>query len=233
MLTIFIRAVVLYMIAVIAIRVMGKRQVGQLQPFELVVVIMIAEVASTPMENISQPILYGVLPVVALIVCHSILSAIVMWSEKIRVWLCGQPTILIRGGAICEKQLRRTAVTLNDLMEVLRMGGYQDIGQVETAVLETGGTVSVLPKASDRPLTPRDMGLTPPEEPLPFPLILDGMVQQDNLDRSGCSAVRLKQVIKELGYQSEKEILFLSVNGQKEILCQGKGRMTMQYGGKA
>lgn len=233
MLTIFIRAVILYLIAVVAIRVMGKRQVGQLQPFELVVVIMIAEVSSTPIDNIGQPMLYGIMPVVALIVCHSILSAIVMWSEKLRIWLCGQPTVLIRGGVICEEQLRRTAITLNDLMEVLRMGGYQDIGQVETAVLETGGTVSVLPKSADRPLTPKDMGLTPSEEPLPLPLILDGIVKKDNLDRAGRDAVWLQQLVKSLGYRSEKEILFLSVDGQKEILCQGKGKPAMQHGGKA
>ena len=103
MLIVFIRAVLLYLLAVLAMRMMGKREVGQLQPFELVVVIMIAEVAATPMEDVGQPIIYGVIPVAALVICHSLLAALAMRSEKVRVWLCGQPTVLIRDGVICEK----------------------------------------------------------------------------------------------------------------------------------
>ena len=230
MLIVFIRAVLLYLLAVLAMRMMGKREVGQLQPFELVVVIMIAEVAATPMEDVGQPIIYGVIPVAALVICHSLLAALAMRSEKVRVWLCGQPTVLIRDGVICEKQLRRMAFTLNDLMEVVRMGGVQDISQVETAVLETGGSVSVFPKASDRPLTPRDMGMNPPPEPLPLPLILDGEVQPDNLSRAGRDTAWLRAKVTEFGYRDAAEILFLSVDGQGRFICQGKGRMTMQQG---
>ena len=230
MLIVFIRAVLLYLLAVLAMRMMGKREVGQLQPFELVVVIMIAEVAATPMEDVGQPIVYGVIPVAALVICHSLLAALAMRSEKVRVWLCGQPTVLIRDGVICEKQLRRMAFTLNDLMEVVRMGGVQDISQVETAVLETGGSVSVFPKAADRPLTPRDMGMNPPPEPLPLPLILDGEVQCDNLSRAGRDTAWLRAKVTEFGYRDAAEILFLSVDGQGRFICQGKGRMTMQQG---
>ena len=230
MLIVFIRAVLLYLLAVLAMRMMGKREVGQLQPFELVVVIMIAEVAATPMEDVGQPIIYGVIPVAALVICHSLLAGLAMRSEKVRVWLCGQPTVLIRDGVICEKQLRRMAFTLNDLMEVVRMGGVQDISQVETAVLETGGSVSVFPKASDRPLTPRDMGMNPPPEPLPLPLILDGEVQPDNLSRAGRDTAWLRAKVTEFGYRDAAEILFLSVDGQGRFICQGKGRMTMQQG---
>ena len=117
MLTIFLRSVILYAASLLAMRAMGKRQVGQLQPFELVVVIMIAELAATPMGGVGIPILYGLLPMAALVVCHGLLTALCMKSERVRVWLCGQPTVLVRNGVICEKQLRACAVDLNDLME--------------------------------------------------------------------------------------------------------------------
>ena len=116
MLTIFLRSVILYAASLLAMRAMGKRQVGQLQPFELVVVIMIAELAATPMGGVGIPILYGLLPMAALVVCHGLLTALCMKSERVRVWLCGQPTVLVRNGVICEKQLRACAVDLNDLM---------------------------------------------------------------------------------------------------------------------
>ena len=106
MLTIFLRSVILYAASLLAMRAMGKRQVGQLQPFELVVVIMIAELAATPMGGGGIPILYGLLPMAALVVCHGLLTALCMKSERVRVWLCGQPTVLVRNGVICEKQLR-------------------------------------------------------------------------------------------------------------------------------
>ena len=174
MLTIFLRSVILYAASLLAMRAMGKRQVGQLQPFELVVVIMIAELAATPMGGVGIPILYGLLPMAALVVCHGLLTALCMKSERVRVWLCGQPTVLVRNGVICEKQLRACAVDLNDLMEAMRAGGILDPLEVGTAVLEPGGNISVFPKADSRPLMPSDLGKMPPKEGLPLPLILDG-----------------------------------------------------------
>lgn len=228
MLTIFLRAVILFLIAVAAMRVMGKRQVGQLQPFELVVVIMIAELAATPMGSVGTPLLYGVLPMLALIVCHGVLANIAMHSEKVRVWLCGQPTVLIRHGVICEKEMRRMAMTLNDLMEMLRVGGVQDPAQVETAVLETGGAMSVFPKAEERPVTPKDMQLKPEAEGLPLPLVMDGEIQSHNLERGGLTPSWLDRQVKELGYATPKEIFFLCLSTSGQLICQGKGRTEMQ-----
>ena len=200
MLTVFARAVILFAAAVVAMRLMGKRQVGQLQPFELVVVIMIAELAATPMGSVGVPLLYGILPMLALVICHGLLTFFSMKSERLRVWLCGRPTVLIRNGVICERQLRKTSFTLNDLMEELRMGGIQDPAEVATAVLETSGTVSVFPKADSRPVTPADMGLEVPAEGLPLPLVLDGHVNRANLQRGGLTEGWLNKALSALGY---------------------------------
>gem|GEM_PF-44149 len=205
MLTIFLRSVILYAASLLAMRAMGKRQVGQLQPFELVVVIMIAELAATPMGGVGIPILYGLLPMAALVVCHGLLTALCMKSERVRGWLCGQPTVLVRNGVICEKQLRACAVDLNDLMEAIRAGGILDPLEVGTAVLEPGGNISVFPKADSRPLMPSDLGKMPPKEGLPLPLILDGEVQTENLQRGQLSLSWLMGQIRALGFEGVLE----------------------------
>ncbi|MBR4080297.1 MAG: DUF421 domain-containing protein [Clostridia bacterium] len=226
MLTIFLRAVILFAAAVAAVRMMGKRQVGQLQPFELVVMIMIAELAATPIDSTEAPLLSGILPMAALMICHELLAFASMGSLRFRKWLCGEPTVLIRHGIICEKQLRRNAITINDLMEMLRVGGVQDPAQVETAVLETGGSVSVFPKAEARAVTPADMGLTPPEEGLPLPLIIDGSVLSHNLERGKLSEAWLREQLQRLGYDSAEAVLLLCLSTSGMLWCQGKGEET-------
>ena len=218
MLTIFLRSVILYAASLLAMRAMGKRQVGQLQPFELVVVIMIAELAATPMGGVGIPILYGLLPMAALVVCHGLLTALCMKSERVRVWLCGQPTVLVRNGVICEKQLRACAVDLNDLMEAMRAGGILDPLEVGTAVLEPGGNISVFPKADSRPLMPSDLGKMPPKEGLPLPLILDGEVQTENLQRGQLSLSWLMGQIRALGFEGAQDVLLLCLNTQGMLL---------------
>ena len=173
--------------------------------------------------------MYGILPMLALVICHGLLTFFSMKSERLRVWLCGRPTVLIRNGVICERQLRKTSFTLNDLMEELRMGGIQDPAEVATAVLETSGTVSVFPKADSRPVTPADMGLEVPAEGLPLPLVLDGHVNRANLQRGGLTEGWLNKALSALGYGSPRQVLFCCVNTQGEMMVQGKGKEQMQF----
>lgn len=227
-LTLFVRSVILFVAAVVAMRLMGKREVGQLQPYELVVVIMIAELAATPIGDVGSPLLYGILPMAALIICHGVISWLCMVSGKFRTLMCGQPTVLIRNGVICEKQMRHVGVTLSDLMEDLRTGGVLDPSEVGTAVLETGGQVNVFPKAEHRPLTPQDMNMQPTQEGLPLTLILDGQVQQQNLHRGKLTEKWLHQQLQGLGFDQPEQVLFMCVNTQGLLMAQGKGRTEMQ-----
>lgn len=228
MLTIFVRSVLLYAVSLLAMRAMGKRQVGQLQPFEMVVVIMIAELAATPMGGVGIPLLYGILPMVALVVCHGLITAACMKWQRLRVWLCGQPTVLVRNGVICEKQLRKSAVDLNDLMEAMRTGGVQDPAELGTAVLEPGGQISVFPKAENRPVTPLDMQLIVGREGLPLPLVMDGEIQRDNLTRGNLSEEWLQLQAEKAGFPSVREVLFMCLNTRGELLIQGKGKTETQ-----
>lgn len=228
MLTIFLRSVILYAASLLAMRAMGKRQVGQLQPFELVVVIMIADAGGDPDGR------YGHSDSLRLAAdggaCRVpwALTALCMKSERVRVWLCGQPTVLVRNGVICEKQLRACAVDLNDLMEAIRAGGILDPLEVGTAVLEPGGNISVFPKADSRPLMPSDLGKMPPKEGLPLPLILDGEVQTENLQRGQLSLSWLMGQIRALGFEGAQDVLLLCLNTQGMLLAQGKGRTQVQ-----
>ena len=228
MLTVFARSVLLYAVSLLAMRAMGKRQVGQLQPFEMVVVIMIAELAATPMGGVGIPLLYGVLPMAALVVCHGLITAACMKWQRLRVWLCGEPTVLIRDGVICEKQLRKVAVDLNDLMEAMRIEGIADPAEVGTAVLEPGGKISVIPRAENRPVTPADLGLTPPRDGLPLPLVMDGEVQQDNLRRGRLTEQWLRLEAEKAGFPGVQDVLFMCLNTHGELLIQGKGRTETQ-----
>ena len=224
MLTVFARSVLLYAASLLAMRAMGKRQVGQLQPFEMVVVIMIAELAATPMGGVGIPMLYGILPMAALVVCHGLITAACMRWQWLRGWLCGQPTVLIRGGVICEKQLRKSGVDLSDLMEAMRMEGVADPSQVESAVLEPGGKISILPDAQNRPVTPGDLGLTPAREGLPLPLVMDGVVQHDNLLRGRLTEDWLRLEAEKAGFPGVQQVLFMCLNTRGELLIQGKGQ---------
>ncbi|MBQ8200765.1 MAG: DUF421 domain-containing protein [Clostridia bacterium] len=223
MLTIFVRSVILYAVSLMAMRTMGKRQVGQLQPFELVVVIMIAELAATPMGGVGIPMLYGVLPMIAVVVCHSVITVLCMKWQSFRVWMCGQPTVLMRNGVICEKQLRRVSIDLNDLMEAIRTGGILDPAEVGTAVLEPGGQINVFPKADYRPVTPHDMEKNVLRDGLPLPLVMDGVLQQDNLIRGQLTEAWLRREAEKAGFRSLAQVLFMCLNTQGQLLIQGKG----------
>jgi uncharacterized membrane protein YcaP (DUF421 family) len=224
MLTIFTRSVLLYVASLLAMRAMGKREVGQLMPFELVVVIMIAELAATPMGGVGIPLLYGILPMVALVVCHGLITALCMKCQPFRAWLSGQPTVLMRNGVICEKQMRKSAMDLNDLMEAIRTAGYLDPAEVGTVVLEPGGQVNVFPKAEFRSVSPSDMQIKVGHDGLPLPLIMDGVIQQDNLIRGQLNEAWLRETAGNAGYTDLSEVLFLCLNTQGEMLIQGKGK---------
>ena len=222
MLTIFTRSVLLYIASLLAMRAMGKPEVGPLQPFELVVVNMIAELAATPMGGVGIPLLYGILPMVALVVCHGLITALCMKWQPFRAWMSGQPTVLMRNGVICEKQMRKSAMDLNDLMEAIRTAGILDPSEVGTVVLEPGGQVNVFPKADFRSVSPSDVALNVPAEGLPLPLVMDGIIQHDNLARGQLTETWLREVARSAGYPDLAQVLFLCLNTQGEMLIQGK-----------
>ncbi|NLH96979.1 MAG: DUF421 domain-containing protein [Clostridiaceae bacterium] len=185
MLVVFARALVLYILVVIVMRIMGKRQIGQLQPFELVIAIMISELAAVPMQNTGIPLVNGIIPILTLLAVQLLISILSVRSIWFRAMICGKPTVLIENGKISESALRNELITLHDLLEQLRINNCPNISDVEFAILETNGQLSVIPKPQKRPVTPNDMNVQAQPEGMTIDLIIDGRIMDENLRIAG------------------------------------------------
>ena len=229
MLTVFIRTILLYLFSIAAIRLMGKRQVGQLQPYELVVALMIAELAAAPMEDIGVPLLYGIVPILGLMLLHGLATLLSVRFTAFRRLLSGGPSVIIRKGVIQYEEMRRMCYTTTDLMEELRALGYLNIADVSTAILETNGRLSAFPHAENRPATPKDFRLTVPYEGIPMTLIVDGRMQQDHLKKCGLNEKWVMAQLKTAGFSHVEEVLLASLDTQGRLLIQGKKRDQQIY----
>lgn len=223
MLITFLRAIILYIIVLIVMRLMGKREIGQLQPFELAISIMIADLASIPMTETGIPITRGIIPILGLLVMHLTISLINIKSIKAREIICGKPTILIYRGKIDEKALKKERFTINELEERLRGNNVLNIGDVEYAILETSGQVTVIQKPNKRTTTPEDFNIMPEYQGIPYDLVVDGKVMQHNLKTIGRNYEWLKKEVKKFGMRPE-EALIVTFDAKGQIFCQKKER---------
>lgn len=222
MLIVFVRTVLIYSLVVIAMRVMGKQQIGQLQPFELVITLMIAELAAIPLATTGIPLINGIIPILTLLVAQVLLSYISLRSNRARAVLCGRPSILIEKGRIMEPELKRLRYNLSDLMEQLRAKNIPNISDVEFAILETNGNLSVIPKSQKRPIIPEDLGLPTKYEGLPYTLIMDGQILHNNLRKLGLDIGWLLQQLRSLGLGKPEDVLLASLDSEGKIFCQRK-----------
>jgi len=203
-------------------RLMGKRQIGQLQPFELVIAIMISELAAVPMQNTGIPLLYGIIPIITLLAAQITISFISIKSNKGRTIICGKPTILIENGRILEEQLRKEMYTLNDLLEQLRINNYPNILDVEFAILETNGQISIIPKSQKRPVTPKDLNIPTGYEGITLDIIMDGKINYKNLEKAKLDTNWLQGELEKQGIQSAKEVFFAALDSEGNFYCQKK-----------
>lgn len=217
MLILFFRTLILYILVVIFMRISGKQQIGQLQPYELVVAIMIADLVAIPMQNKGIPLLSGIIPVLTLLVSQLFLSYLSMKSLRARAIICGTPTILIEKGKILTSELQKERYNINDLLEELRVKGYPNIADVEYAILETNGNLSVIPKSDKKPVTPQDLNLTPQYEGLPLPIIIDGRIMHQNMQKASIDMEWLNEQLKMWKIQNVKEVLFASLDTNKVL----------------
>ena len=219
MLITFFRAIVLYILVLIVMRLMGKREIGQLQPFELAISIMIADLAAVPMAETGVPISNGIMPILGLLIMHLIISIINMKSTKAREIICGKPSILIFRGKIDEKMLKKERFTINELEEKLRDNNIFNIGDVEYAILETSGQVTVIPKPNKKSVTPEDLNIEPKYEGIPYDLVVDGKVMYKNLEKIGKNYIWLKKQTEKFGIKPE-EAFIVTIDGESKFFCQ-------------
>ena len=214
------RTFILYLVVVIAMRLMGKRQIGELQPFELATAIMISELAAIPAQDINESIINGIIPIATLLAAQLLISFLSIKSLTIRKLICGKPRILVQNGRLVEKNLRKEMYTVNDLTEQLRMRGITNVGDVEFAVLETNGQLSVINKSQKRPVTAEDIGVKTPYEGLSIDLIIDGVISNENLKMAGLDKKWLIDELKLKGYYSTNDIFYASLDTQGQIFVQ-------------
>ncbi len=223
MLITFIRAIILYILVLIIMRMMGKREIGQLQPFELAISILIADLASIPMADVGIPIFDGIMPILALLVMHLIISSINLRSINIRKVICGKPSILIYRGKIDEIVLKKEKFTINELQERLRGSNVFNVSDVEYAILETSGQITVIQKPNKRNTIPEDFNIMPQYEGMSYDLIVDGKIMYENLKSLGKDYNWLEKEIKKFKL-TPKQTLLMTIDGKGEIFCQAKER---------
>lgn len=217
----FLRTIIMYIFVITVMRLMGKRQIGQLQPYEVVIALMISDLAAMPMQDSSVPLLSGIIPILSLLFSQLIISFLVLKSKKARQVICGKPCVLLLNGKIIEENLRGEMYNLDDLMEALRIGGYPNPGDLSLVVLETGGNVSIVPKGAASCITPEDIK-TEKRNIYYWDLIKDGDIDTKNMAYAKIDEKQLHKAIGEAGARSAGDVLYCNVDNSGNFFVQLK-----------
>ena len=217
----YLRTVVLYLVLIFAIRMMGKRQIGQMEASEFVVTMLVANLASIPMQDGAIPLYSGLVPILTVLGLELVLSGLILRSVTVRRLLCGKPVILIDNGKILQENLRSTRVTLDELTGHLRAKDVLDIASVQYAILETDGNLSVFPYPDARPASAAEAGVEAKKQYLPVTVIEDGYFSRENLRKAGKDERWLQQVLQE-NNSSIPDTFLLTVDGGDTVVWIGK-----------
>ena len=196
MAVVFIRAVILYLLLLAAVRFMGKHQIGELQPSELAVTILISNIATLPVEDTGMPLFTGIVPVLTLAALDVLMSCIGVKSGRLRVITGGKPVVIVSNGKINRRKMRDLRFTTDDLIEAMHSQGIFDISEIQYAVVETTGTISIYQKYEYRPVTNKDMKLHQKSIDPPEIIIEDGKLIKENLARTGINENRVNSILK-------------------------------------
>ena len=213
----YLRTVILYLVLIVTIRLMGKRQIGQMEPSEFVVTMLVANLASIPMQDSGIPLFSGFIPIVTVLGIELVLSHLSLRSIRVRKLLCGKPVILIENGNILQGNLRKTRVTLDELTGHLREKDVLDLSSVQYAILETNGNLSVFPYPKEKPASAKDAGITPRKQYLPLTIVSDGALLQENLKKAGKDEAWLQKVLRQHDAQI-RDTWLLTVDGTDRVL---------------
>ena len=217
MLISYLRAAFLYLVLILSVRLMGKRQIGQMEPSEFVVTMLVANLAAIPMQDGAIPLHSGLVPILVVLGMELALSGLLIRSVVIRRLLCGKPVILIDNGKILLENLRRTRVSLDELSGHLRQKDVLDVRSVQFAILETDGSVSVFPYPKDRPATAKEAGIQVGKQYLPITIVEDGYVSQDNLRKAGKNRDWLEKILQQ-HQATAQDTLLLTVDEGDHVM---------------
>lgn len=214
---VFIRTLIVYAALLLTMRLLGKRQLGEMELSEFVVAALIADLAAHPLQDIGIPMMNGLIPILTLFCCEVLIAGVSMKHIRLRTLLFGKPSILISHGKINQRELWKNRFTLDELMQEMRSQGAMDISKVEYAILETDGRLNVMLYPSEMPATASLLKLQVPDEGYPVILISDGRIIEENLQRSGKNRFWLDKQLKERKMKSADEVFLMMLNGAGQI----------------
>lgn len=217
MTTVLIRTILIYFIALFVIRMMGKAELSKMSPFQMVIVFMIAELATIPIESPDVSMITGVTAIFTLMFLQVLISLISLKSESFKNFFSGKPSVLIDKGEINQKELKKLRITINDLMEQLRLGSAASISEVEYAIMESNGDLSIIQKSDCKPVTAQDMEISKEREIMPVVLISDGVLYEKNITKSGWSGERLKDRLTALGIAHHEDVFLAFCDGASSL----------------
>ncbi len=203
---------------------MGKRQLGQMQPFELVLTLIIADLATIPMAEVSVPVLHGIIPVFTLVVLHFVLSVLSQVSNKFAHFLSGKPVIVINPNGLDFKALKNLNLSVDDVFEAIRGCGYFSLEQIQYAIMETNGKMSVLPKSQFSPLTLQDMNIQAEENAIPINIINEGKLLRENLKIAKIDESDIQKIFEQAKVKRMKDVLILTIDKNGLVYLQKFGQ---------
>ena len=220
MATALTRTLILYLLIIVGLRLMGKRQIGELEPGELVLTMMLSDLAAVPMQDFGIPLLAGVLPILAILSLSMLLSQLSLHNLRFRALVCGTPSVIIDRGRICQDAMRRNRFTVDELLEELRLQGHSDPAEIKYAVLENSGQLSILPWTASTPPTAEQLGIEIADAAsLPRILINDGRTLHKELTASGKNDTWLLNQLHARDIDSPRQVFLFTVAEDDAILC--------------
>ena len=215
--TIFIRTLILYMLIAVALRAMGKRQMGELSPSEFVITLLFSELASLPMEDTETPLLYGFIPVLTLLALEILISSLFLKNRWIRKLINGKTSVLIENGEINQAEMARLRLTLDELIEELRLKNFINISDVKYAILESNGELSVFPFGQEQNASRSDVGKNDDNVFLPYTVISDGVFAEKEAEKLGLSEKQINKELKKRGITSKQDVFLLQIDEKQNI----------------
>ena len=232
MFTLFFRGALLYIVMIVTMRALGKRQLGELEPYELAMTILLADLISAPMESVSTPLLHGLLPVAAMFVVHGVITLASMRWDRFRALASGKPALVINRGVIDRRELDRLCLSLSDLLEGLRSAGFLDPAEVGTAIVEANGAITAFPASDARGPKASELDISPGYEGLPLALITGGRVQSGNLGMTGRDRRWLEGLLTARGL-APKQVFLASLDTHGRMTLQLRGGELMRFSAMA
>lgn len=225
----FIRSIIIYIFVLFAIRFMGKRQVGEMQPFEFVITLIIADLATIPMSEISVPIIHGLVPIIGIVILHYFICLLSRKSMRARYIISGRSAIVMNPNGINYKELKALNMTVDDLIESLRCSDVFNLDDVAYAIIETNGKLCVIKKSQVESVTREDLKISPDPASLPVSIIMDGRLMKENITLTSISKELITKAIEKSGAKNHSEILLMTIDANGAIYIQPRNGSAISY----